>query len=97
MFEAMSPWSEVDAAPPQGISRRLDRLDGKRIGLFTNNKVAAAGIQNALERRLKERFPDATLSYFYRAINLEVVETPGKAAFEKWVSENDAVILYVAD
>lgn len=96
-YEVMSPWADADPIPLRGIAPRLNTLDGKRIGLFTNDKVAAPLIQNAVERRLKERFPSAIFPRFFRTVNLEVNETPGKNDFEKWVREVDAVILTVAD
>lgn len=54
--DLLSPWSETDALPLQGITPRLNDLRGKRIGLFMKSKVAAPPIQDAVEAELRMRY-----------------------------------------
>jgi hypothetical protein len=96
-YEVLSPWAEIDPVPLAGISPRLRDLAGKKIGLFYNNKGAASPIQDVVEKRLKERYPDLELSRFMRLPNLSMAETEDNNKFEEWVKGVDAVILAVAD
>ena len=95
--EVLSPWAEVDQITPEGLSPRLVDLSGKRIGLFANDKIAAAPILAVVEQELKKRHGDQIFSRFGRRINAEVAETEDRARFEKWIKEVDAVILAVGD
>lgn len=97
VYEVLNPWAEADPIPPQGISPRLSDLNGKRIGLFVNDKVAAARIQATIEQRLRERFADITFSRFERMTNCSVAETSEKSRYEEWVKGVDAIIFAVGD
>ncbi len=97
IYEVSSPWAEVDPVPLDGITPRLAGLQGRRIGLFHNSKVAARPIQDAVEAELRARFDGATFTRFGRSANLEVAETPDRARYEQWVQEVDAVVLAVGD
>ena len=97
-FEVLSPWAEVDPIPVRGISPRVDTLAGKKIGLFANFKRASVPIQNEVERRLKERFPDAEFDLFHSTLpNVDESETENKEKFEAWAKGVDAVVAAVAD
>jgi hypothetical protein len=96
-YEVMSPWAEVDPVPLEGINPRLADLNGRRIGLFHNGKVAAKPMNDAVEAELRARFDGITIARFGRTANLEVAETPDRARYEEWVKEVDAVILAVGD
>jgi hypothetical protein len=97
IYEVMSPWAEVDPVPREGINPRLPDLQGRRIGLFQNGKVAAGPILDATEAELRARYDRATFTRFERTANLEVAETPARARYEQWAQEVDAVILAVGD
>jgi hypothetical protein len=96
-YEVMSPWAEVDPVPLEGINPRLADLNGRRIGLFHNGKVAARPMNDAVEAELRARFDGITIARFGRTANLEVAETPDRERYEEWVTEVDAVIHAVGD
>ena len=98
-YEVLSPWADVDPIPLKGITPRLSDLNNKNIGLFVNDKKAARPIQNVVERKLKERYPTLTFSYFHpgRGAEAEDVEKGEKVTLEQWVKSVDAVILAVGD
>lgn len=96
-YECLSPWGEVDPVPLEGINERLPDLNGRRIGLFHNGKVAAAPMLDAVEAELRGRFEGVTFARFGRRENLEVAETPARERYEEWVREVDAVVLAVGD
>ncbi len=97
-YEVLSPWADVDPVPLKGISPRVASLAGKKIGLLSNRKPAAGPILAVVEKKLKERYPTVETSW-YEALKISVpqVETEGKAAFEKWVENSDAIITAVGD
>jgi hypothetical protein len=94
----LSPWAEVDPIPLRGISPRVDTLAGKKIGLFANFKRAAIPIKNEVEKRLKERFPDAEFVLFHSTDpNVDESVEQNKEQFEAWARSVDAVVAMVAD
>jgi hypothetical protein len=97
MFEVLNPWAEADPVPLRGIVTRPDNLAGKRIGLFINSKIAAAPTQDAVEARLKLKYPDLKFSRFIRKENLSVAETADKDKFQEWINGVDAAILSAGD
>jgi len=97
-YEVLSPWAEVDPGPRRGIAPRVDTLAGKKLGLFANFKRAARPIQNYMEKKLKEEFPDCETSLFdSRLPNVTETETENKEKFTAWAKEMDAVIAAVGD
>jgi hypothetical protein len=97
-YEVLSPWAEADAVPARGIMPRLDTLDGRKVGLFANGKRAAVPSLTALERELKARFPKVDISWYRCTVfNTPEVLTEGKAKFEEWARQQDAVALSVGD
>jgi hypothetical protein len=96
-YEVMSPWAEADPVPLEGINPRLPSLDGRRIGLFHNGKVAARPMVDAVEAELRARYADVRIARFGRTANLEVAETSDRGRYEEWVKEVDAVIHAVGD
>jgi hypothetical protein len=99
LFEVLSPWAEADPVPMEGLSTpRLDDLNGKKIGMFCNIKQASGRIQPVLERRLKERYPEAEFSYYRgQAFSVSELEPQNIDKFNKWIDEVDTVILAVGD
>ena len=97
-YEVLSPWAETDRMPFRGISPRLDALAGKKIGLLTNSKRAAAPTMQVLKRRLAEKFPSVEFTEFANLKPNEVItEHAGKDEFENWVKGVDAVISAFGD
>jgi hypothetical protein len=98
VYEVLSPWAEADPVPLKGLSPRLDKLDGKKIGLLCNNKRAAPLVLEATERLLKQRFPTAATSYFYaRSFSVSSLEKDREGEFNDWLKGVDAVIAAVGD
>jgi ABC-type lipopolysaccharide export system ATPase subunit len=98
-YEVLSPWAEVDPIPLKGITPRLSDLKGKNIGLLINGKRASRPILSVVERKLKERYPTATFSYFHPGSSAEAedVEKREKVTLATWVKTVDAVVLAVGD
>ena len=85
--------------PSRGITPRLTDLAGKKIGLLANAKRAARPILAVVERKLKERFPSAQISWYFTqyAVGPAEVDTENKAKFEDWLRGIDAVVAAVGD
>jgi hypothetical protein len=99
-YDVLSPWSETDPLPLQGITPRLDDLRGKRIGLFMNNKVAAPPIQDAVEAELRTRYgSEVTLTRFRRVDGGDAGSNESDGPrYARWLEEDvDAVIVAVGD
>jgi hypothetical protein len=97
-LEVLSPWADVDPIPLRGISARLDKLDGKKIGVFANFKRAAKPITDVIEKKLKEKYPTVQTSLFHSTLpNVTETETVNKEKFIAWIKSVDAVVGAVAD
>lgn len=97
-YEVLSPWPEADPVPARGITKRLDSLEGKTIGLFANGKRAAVPMLVALERELKAKYPTLATSWYKCSVfNTPEILTEGREKFEAWVRGVDAVALTVGD
>ena len=97
-YEVLSPWAEADPVPLKGLSPRLDKLDGKKIGLLCNNKRAAPLILEVTEKLLKERFPTVRISMFNaRSFSVSSLEKDREGEFNDWIKGVDAVIASVGD
>ena len=96
-YEVLNPWAEVDPKPVRGITLRPKELSGKKIGLFCNGKRAARPMMTVVERRLKQRFPDAEISRFVFPLNREVAGTKEEAGLKEWAKGVDAVVSAVGD
>jgi len=91
IYEVLSPWAEADPVPIRGLTApRLNDLEGKKIGLYRNDKRAAGPILNVIEKKLKERFPGLQVSW-YTSQKTDVPE------FEDWLKSVDAVVAAVGD
>ena len=64
VYDILSPWAEADPVPLHGLAERIDKLDGKKIGLLQNGKRGAKPILDVTERLLNERFSDLHISRF---------------------------------
>jgi hypothetical protein len=96
-YEVLSPWAEVDPIPPRGISPRETGLNGKTVGLFADYKRAAQPILTAVERMLKERFPEIKSSWFVFEKCSAIHEAGDKTRLEDWVKGIDMAITAVGD
>lgn len=97
-YEVLSPWAEADPIPLHGLAPRLDKLDGKRIGLLSNNKRAAPLILNAAEKLLKEKFPGVTTTRFMaKSFSVSSLEKDREKEFNDWLNGVDAVVAAVGD
>jgi hypothetical protein len=91
LYEVLSPWAEADPVPLQGLKApRVPDLEGKCIGLYRNDKKAAQPVLTVLERRLKERYPSAKISW-YTKHKTDIPE------FDEWLKGVDAVVAAVGD
>lgn len=97
-FEVLSPWAEADPIPLKGLAPRVDKLDGKKIGLLCNNKRAAPLILDVTERLLKEKYPSVKISRFFtKSFSVSSLEKEREAEFNDWIKGVDAVIAAVGD
>jgi hypothetical protein len=97
-YEVLSPWAEADPVPLKGLSPRLDKLDGRKIGLLCNSKRAAPLILDVTEKLIKEKFPTATVSRFDgRSFSVSSLEKDREGEFNDWIKGVDAVIASVGD
>jgi hypothetical protein len=97
-YKVLNPWAAVDPKPVRGITPRLDSLAGKKVGLFANFKRAAMPIAQAIERKLKEKYPDIQTSIFNSTLpNVTESETVNKEKFTAWAKGLNAVIAVVGD
>lgn len=97
-YETLSPWADVDPKPLTGISPRLDKLSGKKIGLFANYKRAAMPIARSLQEKFSAKYSDSEFSIYHsNQWNVNEIETENGEKFKKWVEDQDAIILLVGD
>ncbi len=91
IYEVLSPWAEADPAPLKGLKApRPASLEGKKIGLYRNDKRAAQPILTILEKKLKARFPSSQITWY----TLNKTNIP---EFEDWLKSVDAVVAAVGD
>jgi hypothetical protein len=97
-FKVLSPWANADPILFKGITARIDKLDGKKIGLLRNPKRAAEPTLKAVENRLKKRFPTASFIWFSNLKpNERAIAQDIKDDFEKWIQGVDAIITAYGD
>jgi hypothetical protein len=97
-YEVLSPWAEADPIPLKGLAPRVEKLDGKKIGLLCNNKRAAPLILDVTEKLLKEQYPSVKISRFTgKTFSVSSLEKEREAEFNEWIKGVDAVIAAVGD
>lgn len=97
-YEVLSPWAEADPIPLNGLAPRLDKLDGKKIGLLCNNKRAAPLMLDVTEKLIKEKFPTTSITRFFaRSFSVSSLEKDREGEFNDWLKGVDAVIAAVGD
>jgi hypothetical protein len=87
----LNPRGEIEPPPVTGISARVQKLEGKKIGLYDNGKAGFAEFLNEIERLLKEKYPAITVLRYNGAFDI------GDALAQKVASEVDAFIYGSAD
>lgn len=98
VYEVLSPWAEADPISLHHLAPRLDRLDGKKIGLLVNSKRAAPLIQDVTEKLIKQKFPTVTVSRFFgRSFSVSSLEKDRENEFNDWLKGVDAVVAAVGD
>ncbi len=91
MYEVLSPWAEADLVPIKGLTApRLDSLEGKKIGLYRNDKRAAGPVLTAIEKKLKAKYPSCQISWY-------TTQKTNVPEFDDWLQSVDAVIAAVGD
>ncbi len=97
LYEVLSPWGDRDPLPLKGLATRLSNLAGKKIGLFRNDKRGAKPTLDAVERKLKAKYPTAEFVPFFRSGNISVIDTDKKEAFKEWIKKIDGAIYGYGD
>jgi hypothetical protein len=98
-FEVLSPWADVDPVIPKPLAPRVGELEGKTIGLFSNDKRAAQPLMDHLEKRLKERISGIKVTRFGNMRpNLPIIEQPDVLPrFDQWIKSVDTVAAAYGD
>jgi len=56
-FDVMNPRGRIESVPVSSPGRRLDGLDGKTIGLYSNSKQGMDNFYTVFEELLKKKYP----------------------------------------
>ena len=79
-----STTTELSALAP-----RVDGLNGKRIGLYDNGKMAAEPVLEVLEQKLRDRYEDITISRHAKETKHDVEDPEKLAAVSEWAIEEE--------
>lgn len=92
-LKALNPVARPKEKQAQGLSPRIDSLDGKVIYVVSNTKNTAESVQQHVANLVKERHPDTDVRLFRRRLGTMI--NPG---FEEFTTgKADAVIYGTAD
>jgi hypothetical protein len=58
-LEVLNPRGKIEAMPASSPNPRLDSLDGKTIGLYSNSKPGMDNFYTVFEELLKKKYPTA--------------------------------------
>ncbi len=96
ILQALSPWSEIDASIIAGLSPRLDTLEGKTIGLFSDFMVLASHMLRTVEKRLAERYPTAKFSFLQYTVETAAIDSDEtfRAEFDAWAAQTDCILAF---
>ena len=81
------PTSTTDTTNLSSLSPRVDTLEGKRIGLYDNGKMAAEPVLEVLERKLRDRYTDISIEKHAMETKNDVRDPEKLAAVGTWASE----------
>jgi hypothetical protein len=90
-LKVLNPRGEREAVPARGISQRVTKLDGKKIGLYWNGKPDGDYFWDTIEGLLKKKFPTATVMRYNGPGDL------GEALAAKIAKEVDTFLYGVGD
>jgi hypothetical protein len=99
-YEVLSPWAETDPITFRGLTApRLTGLEGKKIGLFASSKPISKRIIDAVQAKLKEKFPTTETSVWVGQGPWAIlqIDTDRRESYKDWVKGVDAVIAAVGD
>jgi len=91
ILEVLNPRGEIEPPPVSGISPRVQKLEGKKIGLYDNGKAGFAEFLDEIEKLLQEKYPTITVLRYNGAFDI------GDVLARKVASEVDAFIYGSAD
>jgi hypothetical protein len=93
-YTTLSPWASVNELMTRPLAPRLDTLDGKTIGMFSNFKGHSDTILREFAVRLSARFPSTCFSYFQYPVETTAIEDDEAffPVFQDWVSHVDGII-----
>jgi len=91
VLKVLNPRGEREAVPARGISRRVAKLDGKKIGLYWNGKPDGDYFWETIEGLLKKRVPTASVLRYNGPGDL------GEALAAKIAKEVDTFLYGVGD
>lgn len=90
-LEVLSPRGEIEAPPVYAPSPRIDTLDGKKIGMYSNGKQGVDNFFTAIEDLLKQKYPDIETKHLTGAFEIRDEEV------DDFVSDIDAFIYAIGD
>ena len=93
---ALSPWAAADVSQMSGLAPRLDTLNGKTVGMFGDFMISATYMLKAVEKELRERYPQAAFSYLmYEKETTEIEKDPQfRPVFDAWLDTVDCVLCF---
>jgi hypothetical protein len=91
VLQVLNPRGEREAMPARGISPRITKLDGKRIGLYWNGKPDGDYFWETIEGLLKKRVPTASVLRYNGPGDI------GEALAAKMAKEVDTFLYGVGD
>jgi hypothetical protein len=90
-LKVLNPRGERDPVPARGISPRVAKLAGKKIGLYWNGKQDGDYFWDTIEKLLQKKFPTATVLRYNGPGDL------GETIAAKMAKEVDTFIYGVGD
>lgn len=78
------PTAELGQPSISSLAPRVDGLDGTRIGLYDNGKMAAEPVLHVLEAKLEERYSDVSFERFSLNAKHEIADPANQEAVHEW-------------
>ncbi|ADB62702.1 hypothetical protein Htur_3842 (plasmid) [Haloterrigena turkmenica DSM 5511] len=81
------PVADSEKGEQESLAPRIKSLEGKRIGLFNNGKLAATPLLEVVQERLKDEYPDATIEH-YEVEHLNRIKNEDElSSIRQWADE----------
>lgn len=90
-LQVLNPRGEIALPPVTSPSARISDLNGKKIGLYWNEKPGGIHFWNGVEKLLMEKLPDTSILRYSGAFDL------GDELAERMAREVDAFLYGVGD